>query len=213
MWLYAHGLGMTRALQAGRDEARPRLEAALALLEGTTDPRPRAMVMGALAMLAGRQGRADEALAWLDKAAPLAPDHPAIPYLRGEALAAVWRWENAAAPLAEAAEKTPEDDSVWALLAIARGSANDPRGALVAAQRGLAIQPRDHDLMRIQALSLEALGAPEGEARAAWDAWNRFRPADAIPRVKAKCSQLVPGCALERDTAHVHALRPAGKAR
>ncbi len=211
--LYEHGLGMIRALQEKRDEARPSLEAALGMLEGSPDPRPRAMVLGALGMLAGRQGRVEEALAWLDKAAPLAPDHPAIPYLRGDALATVWRWEKAAPPLAEAAEKTPGDDSVWALLAIARGSANDPPGALVAAQRGLVIQPRDHDLLRIQALSLEALGAPEAEVRGAWEAWNRFRPADVIPRVKAKCSATVPGCALERDTAHVHAMRAAAGKR
>jgi hypothetical protein len=48
---------------------------------------------------------------------------------------------------------------------------------------------------------------------AAGAAWNRSRPAHAIPRVKAKCNQLVPGRALERDMAHVHALSPAAKGR
>ncbi len=205
--LYDHGLGLIGALQERRDEAGPSLLAARAALEASSEPRPKAMVMGALALLAGRQGRVDEAMSWLDKLAPLAPDHPAIPFLRGEALSQVWRFEKAGGPLSEAAERASGDDAAWVMLAVARGSAADPRGALAAARRGLAVQPRDHDLLRVQALSLSALSAPEDEVRAAWAAWGKVRPADVIPRVKAKCSKEVPGCALERSPVHVHPLR------
>lgn len=202
--LFDHGLGMATALQERRDEALPSLSAALS---AAPDDGSKAVVIGALAMLSGRQGRVDEAMRWLDQASKLAPDHPAIPYLRGEALSQVWRFDKAAGPLAEAAEKAPEDDAAWVMVAIARGSAADPMGALDAARRGLAWQPRDHDLLRIQALSLNALSAEPDEIEAAWAAWQKVRPADQIPRVKAKCSKDVPGCALERAPVHVHALR------
>lgn len=205
--LYDHGLGMVGALQERRDEAGSSFMAALSALENTTDPRPKAVVMGALAMLAGRQGRVDEALKWVEGVSKLVPNHPAIPYLRGEALSQVWRFEQSAIPLSEAAEKTPTDDAVWVMLATARASAGDPRGALDAVRRGLAVQPRDHDLLRIQALSLGALKAPESETSVAWDEWQKVRPADVIPSIKAKCSKNVPGCALERSPVHVHAMR------
>jgi hypothetical protein len=177
--LYDHGLGMVSALQERRDEAGPSFLAALAMLEGSTEPRPKAVVMGALAMLAGRQGRVDEALKWIDGLSKLVPQHPAISYLRGEALSQVWRFEQSAIPL----------------------------GALEAVRKGLVLQPRDHDLLRIQALSLGALGAPEKETSLAWDEWQKVRPADVIPSVKAKCSKNVPGCALERSPVHIHVMR------
>ena len=202
--LFDHGLGMVGALQERRDEALPSLSAALS---AANDDSSKAVVMGALAMLSGRQGRVDEAMRFLDEAAKLRPDHPAIPYLRGEALSQVWRFEKAVLPLAEAVEKAPSDDAAWVMLAIARGSAADSEGALSAARKGLVWQPRDHDLLRIQALSLGALNAEPDETDAAWAAWQKVRPADQIPRVKAKCSKDVPGCALERAPVHVHALR------
>ncbi|HRI68815.1 MAG TPA: multiheme c-type cytochrome [Polyangium sp.] len=205
--LYDHGLGMVGALQERRDEAGPSFLAALRALEGTLDPRPKAVVMGALAMLAGRQGRVDEAMKWVDGLSKLVPEHPAISYLKGEALSQVWRFEQAAIPLGEAAEKTPGDDAIWVMLATARASAGDPRGALEAVRRGLEVQPRDHDLLRIQALSLNTLAAPEKETSVAWDEWQRVRPADVIPGIKGKCSKNVPGCALERSPVHVHPLR------
>ena len=207
--MFDHALGMTQALQERRGEARPSLELALSALGDAGDPRARAMVMAGFATLAARQGRVDEALEWVDRATPLAPGHPALPAIRGEALAAVWRFQEAIAPLARAAEAAPRDDTAWVALAVARGSAGDDRGALDAAQRGLAIQPRDQDLLRVQALSLRALGAPEGDVDAAQRAYLDHRPADAIPRVRAKCSKEVPGCANERIPVHVHEMRPA----
>jgi tetratricopeptide (TPR) repeat protein len=205
--LYEHGLGMMRAVQERRDEALPSLQKALALLEGSGDARAKAMVMAALGSLAGRQGRVDEAMMWLDRASPLAPDHPALAYLRGDALSNVWRFAQAEAPLATAVARAPGDDAAWVMLATARGSAGDPAGALLAAREGLSVQPRDADLLRIQALSLGALGADEAETEAARKAWQAFRPADVIPSLKGKCSAKVPGCALERNPVHVHAMR------
>jgi tetratricopeptide (TPR) repeat protein len=156
--LFNHGLGFVGALQERRDEAVPSFVAALSALEGSSDPRPKAAVTAALAMLAGRQGRTEEALRWIDGLTKLAPTHPALPYLRGEALSQVWRFEQAAGHLGDAVQRAPRDPSVWVMLATARASAGWASEALDAARRGLVFQPRDHDLLRIQALSLEALG-------------------------------------------------------
>jgi tetratricopeptide (TPR) repeat protein len=214
--LYDHALGLSGALQERLDEGRPSLARALEDLTGTpgTPAAPaaatdyeRAMVLGAMANLAARQGRIDEALALVARAEPLAPGHPALAELRGRANALVWRWPEAAAPLATAAEKAPGDDSVWSALALARGSAGDARGALIAARTGLKVQPRDHDLLRVQALSLDALGGAPEEVAAAYQAYLAVQPADMIPRVRAKCSAKVPGCAHERNPVHVHVLR------
>lgn len=205
--LFDHGLGMQGALQERLDEARPSLERALAEVEASGSSHEKAMVMGALAEVAARQGRIDEALLWVSRAEPLAPGHPALTNIRGKAHALVWRWPEAALALGPAAEAAPGDDSAWIALAIARGSAGDDRGSLEAAVRGVAVQPRDHDLLRVQALALDKLGAAEDKVTAAYDAWRAVQVADEIPRVKARCSAKVPGCALERNPVHVHPMR------
>jgi tetratricopeptide (TPR) repeat protein len=204
--LYEHALGMSRAVQERLDECRPSLDKALAEVERTGSARERAMVLAALGYVAARQGRTDEAQGWVDRAEALQPGHPALAHLRGEALSNVWRWDAAVPPLRAAALGAARDDSAWTLLALALGSAGDDRGALDAAQRGLSLQPRDPDLLRVQALSLEALRGPRAvEAR---EVYLDHRVADDTPRVRARCSASVPGCALERNPVHVHPLRP-----
>ncbi|MFO0591417.1 MAG: multiheme c-type cytochrome [Polyangiaceae bacterium] len=207
--LYEHGLGWIRAVQEKADEARPSLLRALDLVEATGTDREQAMVLAALGMLAAREGRVDEAVAWAARAEQLMPNHPAIAYLRGLAHAEVWRWQEATRWYDEARPAAGYDDRFFLDLALARGSTGDDAGALSAAWLGLAIQPRDADLLRIQALSLRALGAPVAETARAEDAYAAVFPADMIPRVRAKCSAKVPGCANERSPVHVHEMRPA----
>jgi tetratricopeptide (TPR) repeat protein len=206
--LYEHGLGLLGALQERLDEARPSLEKALAEVTATGSDLEKAMVMSALADVAARQGRVDEAMQWADRAEPFAPGHPALAHIRGKALSLVWRWPEAALSLTPVTEAAPSDDYGWVALAIARGSAGDDRGSLIAAARGLLTQPRDHDLLRVQALALSKLEAPDAHVTAAFDAWKAVQIADEIPRVKARCSAKVPGCANERNPVHAHALRP-----
>lgn len=206
--LYEHGLGLLGALQERLDEARPSLERALSEVSASGTELEKAMVMAAFADLAARQGRVDEALHWAARAEPLAPSHPALAHIRGKALSLVWRWPEAALALAPAAEAAPGDDYSWIALAIARGSAGDDRGSLAASVRGLSTQPRDHDLLRVQALALDKLEAPEDRVEAAYEAWRGVQIADEIPRVKARCSAKVSGCANERIPVHTHALRP-----
>jgi predicted Zn-dependent protease len=137
-------------------------------------------------MVAGRQGRTDDALAILDEARALLPEPrpPVLDYTAADALARVWRWTEAAAFAERAAEKAPQNTAVWVMLARARGSAHDDRGALEAAKRGLELAPRDPDLLRSQAAALRALDPTLADAALA--AYERFRA----------------------EAGHTHAMRP-----
>lgn len=210
--LYDHALGLQHAVQERLDEGRPSLERALAEIEqGAGGDREQAMVLALMGRLAARQGRTAEALEWLERAEAKAPGHPALDAHRGEALALVWRWRESAAPLRRAAAAAPRDDAAWSRLAVALGSFGDDRGALDAALRGLALQPRDPDLLRVQALSLRGLGAPAEETAAAEEAHLTCRVSDATPKIRSLCSKNVPGCALERVPVHVHEMRVAAR--
>ena len=122
-------------------------------------------------------------------------------------LEAVWKFDAASPELWSAARAAPRDDAVWAKLAVSLGSQNRMKDALDVAQIGLAAQPRDPDCLRIQALALEALGAPAPDVEKAKTAYFDRRVPDDAPRIKAACSAKVPGCALERDPVHVHPMR------
>src|SRR5205085_1586824 len=130
----------------------------MAALAAAPDARGRARAEGLLALLEGRSGRPAEALAWAERAEAEIGHHPALDRARGEALALVWRWPAAAEPLARAAAAAPLDDGLWRQLAQAQGSAGHAEEALEAAGRGLALQPRDGDLLLSQALALAKLG-------------------------------------------------------
>lgn len=134
------------------------------------------------------------------------PGHPAIAASRGRALAQVWRWEEAAPHFEAAALGAPLDDTLWAALAVARGSAGDASGALEAARRGLALTPRQPDLLRSQAIALHRLDPGSTSALAADEQHLAHRIADVAPELRSRCSAHVPGCARERKPVHVHEL-------
>jgi hypothetical protein len=203
--LYDHALALEHDVQERLEDARPSLEVALAEVEKTGSDGERAMVLAALAWLPAHEGRTADALAQIDGAERFAPGHPALAALRGSALEQVWRWTEAAAPLRTAAAAAPLDDGIAARLAVALGSAGEHGAALTEAVRGLALSPRDPDLLRVQALSLRALGAPEADA--AQEAYLAHRLADDAPEIRTACSAHVPGCALERIPVHLHVLR------
>jgi hypothetical protein len=205
--LYDDGLGLLRAQQEEVGAARASLERALELL-----PREarleRAIVLQSLAQVAIREGRTAEALQRLDDAQALQPGHPAVSRARGEAMGEVWRWAEAAGPYGDAARASPGNDWIWAQLAIAYGSAGDPERALDAARHGLSLSPRDSDMLRVQALALERLGAPADAVSDAREAFSRWRPPDEAPAIRNGCSKQFAWCALERLPVHVHSMRP-----
>src|SRR5205814_502454 len=99
--LLEHAFGMSHAVQERLDEARPSLERALAEVTAEGNAEGRGHVLAALAWLEAHEGRTDEALRRIDEAAAVLPGHPALAYLRGEALSLVWRWDEAVGPLRE----------------------------------------------------------------------------------------------------------------
>jgi len=204
--LLDHGLALLSALQEDVESARPSLERALAL-SPDGQPRVRAIVLHALAQLAIREGRTDEAMQWLDAAERLLPSEPAIRRARGQAFSDIWLWQQAAIELQGAALAAPRDDALWSQLAIAYASADQPRAALDAAGHGLRLNPRDADMLRVQAIALERLGAPIDEVASARYGFERWRPPDDSPAKKSACSRRFDWCALERIPVHVHSLR------
>lgn len=201
---YALGVGWTHALQEDIEQARAPL---LFARETATSPQQRARAEDVLAQLAAHQGRVAEALAWTERAGEVFPGHPSLARSRGEAWATTWQFDRASPELEKAAMAAPRDDALWSRLAVSLGSANLQREALDAARWGLAMQPRDPDCLRVQALALEHLGAPDDAVRAAKDAYFERRTPDDAPGIKAKCSATVPGCALERVPVHAHDMR------
>jgi tetratricopeptide (TPR) repeat protein len=204
--LYEHGLGMLHAVQERTDEARPSLERALELVEDV--PRSRAMVLAALGALEARQGRTKQASEWLDKAEALVPGHPAVAFIRGQAHARVWQWEEAVEAFRGATKSARANANLWRAYSIALGSLGRDKEALAAAKSGLVLRPRDPDLLRVQALSLEALGAPPADVEAALESYARFRPPDGAAELRVKCAANVELCRREREPVHTHELLP-----
>jgi len=208
---YAYGLGLSHAVSERLDDARGPL---LAALEVAQTPRQRAMALGVIAMIAAKEGRTDETFALAERAdaaareAGMAPP-VAMQRARAEVLAATWKLTEAAPLFLEVASRSPRDDTAWGAAAMTFGGAGDSYAALDAARRGLAVQPRDGDLLRVQALALQApemsVDAPTRAAAEA--AFLERRTPDAAPSIRGKCSANVPGCANERVPVHVHAMR------
>lgn len=207
--LFAYGLGLSHALQERLDDARLPLMGALEL---AASPRERAMALGAIAQVAEKQGRTDETFAVAERADSAAkeagmPPQPAMQRARAEVLASTWRLSEASPFFLDVARSTPRDDGAWAAAAMTLGGAGDALGALDAARHGLASQPRDGDMLRVQALSLSTLHADARTVKNAESAFLERRSPDDAPGVRAQCSAKIPGCANERVPVHIHVMR------
>jgi hypothetical protein len=207
-WERDYELGMALVGEVGEklDEARVVLEAARAITPAGADgDRPRAMIDAQLAWVAGKQGRTDDALALVARAKTLLPKAPPVlDAIAADALSRVWRWQEAIAPAEAAAKKAPLNTQRWVVLAQVLASAGDDRGALAAARAGLAISPRDPDLLRSQATALRAIGSPLADAALA--AFERFRQPDDAAELRIACASRSPRCERERETGHIHEL-------
>jgi tetratricopeptide (TPR) repeat protein len=204
---YEHGMALVSTVSERLDEARTVLEHALALAP-TGDDRAHAMILVQLAQVASRQGKADDALALITEARALlpTPGPPVLDAVAADALMRVWRWNDAVAPAAAAARKAPQNTLAWEMAARCYGSISDNTDALAAATTGLALAPRDPDLLRSQATALAALHRPESEAALA--AYDRFRSPDGTAELRIQCASDSPRCAREREMVHTHELHP-----
>jgi regulator of sirC expression with transglutaminase-like and TPR domain len=81
----------------------------------------------------------------------------------------------------------------------------DHASALAAASRGLDLAPRDADLLRSQATALAALSDPR--ARAAQEAYVRFRQPDDAAVLRIRCAQQSASCWRDRNPVHTFELR------
>lgn len=200
-----HALALLHA-RSEPHRAEASLAEALELL-GPTAPAPaRAEVLSMLGQAAAQQGRLDDALAHYDRASEVLAGQPAHNSIRGRTLARAWRFEEAIEPLTRAVSAAPEDGSAHAWLAFALGRAGRVPAALEAAQIGLAVEPRHPDLLRVQAVALEHLGAPTAVVASAREAAARHRLSEDADRWRRACSEADPGCALEQVPVHVHRL-------
>ncbi|MFN0248814.1 MAG: multiheme c-type cytochrome [Kofleriaceae bacterium] len=202
---YEHGMALVNTVTERLDEARHVLESALAGVPASTSPegkRARAMVLVQLGWVASKQGRVDDALAFVAEARALlpAPGPAVLDAIATDALARVWRWEEAVAPAKACVERAPGNSQAWVMLARVLGSVGDDRGALEAATKGLEYAPRDQDLLRSQATALAALGRPE--AKAALDAFERFRSPDQSADLRIQCAADNVRCARDRELGH-----------
>jgi tetratricopeptide (TPR) repeat protein len=206
LWLraYRHGLGLSVALQEYLDDAQAALEFARA---AAPDNASRAQVDWALGRLAGKRGQVDRALELLGRAERELGSHPAVLRARGEALAQVWRWPEAALEFERLAAVAPRDVTVWQSLAMAHASAGNDLPALQAAQEGLRLAPRDADCLRVQALALQHLGAAPGVVAQALEVALHWRSPDGAPGAKARCSRDVTGCAARRNPVPIFTAR------
>jgi hypothetical protein len=206
---FAYGLGLSHSLQERLDDARLPLGAAFELAQ---TPRERAIVLGAVATVASKQGRTDETFTVAGRADAAAREAGMAPPIamqraRGEVLASTWRLDEAAPLFLDVASRSPRDDTAWATAAVTFGGAGQSLAALEAVRRGLLVQPRDGDLLRVQSLALAALRADARTLHATETAFLERRTPDAAPSIRGKCSARVPGCANERVPVHVHAMR------
>jgi len=206
---FAYGLGLSHALQERLDDARLPLAAALELAQ---TPRERAMVLGMVATIASKEGRTDEAFAVAASADAAAKEAGmtapvAMQRVRAEVLAATWRLEEAAPLFLDVATRSPRDDVAWSTAAVTFGGAGQFRNALEAAARGLSVQPRDGDMLRVQSLALTNLHADPRTLALSEASFLEHRTPDAAPSIRGRCSAKVPGCANERVPVHVHGMR------
>jgi len=206
--MYEHGMALVGTVSERLEEARTVLEQALALVP-QGDQKARAMVLVQLGWVASKQGRADDALALIAEARPLlpTPGPPVLDAVAADALARVWRWEEAIAPAKACTERAPQNSGAWMIYARVLGSTGDNAGALDAATKGLELAPRDPDLLRSQATALAALGKPD--AAAALAAYDRFRSPDNSAELRIQCAADSKRCARHREQAQTIVLVPA----
>ncbi len=202
-----------RALATDVQEALPAARTALTrAIEMAADERADDVLAYATAELArveGRAGRTEQALRLWRAAELLRPTHPAPAYGRGDALARVWRWDEAAAAYGEALRRADGSTSAWRSYAVALASAGRYDEALAAAQSGLRLQPRDEGLLRAQSRALDALQAGDVARAGAAEAFARFRAWGGAWGAVDACVAQHPVCVDTRVPVPVVPLTPA----
>ncbi|MCA9668670.1 MAG: tetratricopeptide repeat protein [Myxococcales bacterium] len=200
---YQHGLGLLHQVSEATDEARAAFEHALTL---TPDKALRARAMWGLGSVSARQNRTDEALRWFAKAQALVGAQPALDFARARAEQRRFHHRAALGHYERAANKS-HDERVWRGLGTCAGTVFDANRSLGAAHRGLALEPRDPDLLRLQLLALRRLGAPAAQIAAAASAFDSHKRDEAFGAIRDRCLKDQARCRRERQPIPIITLR------
>ncbi len=226
-WLrvYEHGMALVATVILRQEEARTVLEAALRI---APEPRANAMISAQLGWVAAKQGRADDALRLvgdaraqlainrvrppLDAAAGnggLTPvfEPPVLDAILADAYVRLNRWDDALEPAKSCTERAPQNTAAWGVYAKVLVALGHHTRALAAAERGLELNPRDPELLRSQATALAALADPR--AKAAQDAYVRFRTPDEAAGMRIRCIKGNERCMRLRNPVHTITMQPA----
>lgn len=203
--LTEHGLGLGLALADSASEAEPLLERARALAPDRAEP------VIALARLAQKLGRTDEAVRLAERAHELAPAHPAPPLIAAASLLDAYRASAARAPVEKLLSLRPDDRAALALAARVRGLDGDPAAALAAADRLCTIDPDLDECWYQRALSLAELGRG-GDAERAQAGYLAHRVANEIDlELRRKWRARRPSLPDESVPVHTHRLAPPSR--
>ncbi|MCA9582833.1 MAG: hypothetical protein KC416_13635, partial [Myxococcales bacterium] len=154
-------------------------------------PAERGALLATAGAMAARQGRLETALERIAEAESLLGSHPYLERVRGQAFARVWRWSEAATHFKRATELAPGDSSLWTERAQAEVSIGDSTSALASVHRGLALVPRNGELLRLLHGATES---PE-----ALETFLAFRGNDRAHVLREECDRAVPGCQATRQ--------------
>jgi hypothetical protein len=204
---WRRALALSVSLQEYLGDAEQAFAQARAL---STSKEQEGRALWGLASIAGKRGQTDAALQFLSEAEARLGQTAATWKTRGDVYAQVWRWPLASEAYAQAAALAPDDVTVWQQLAMSEASAGRYPQALAAAQRGIALFPRDADCLRVQALSLIQLKAPKAVQERSLAAALQWRVPDEGPAAKGRCSKRIAGCADRRNPVPTYQAASAG---
>ena len=201
--LLDHGRALNHHTQEHLEEARPSLMASLSKAKTVF---LKAQSQFELGRLESMLGRSKNALRHFEEAEELVGPRPAIDYAKANVYSKSWQWSKAAKLHEMVSDRVPENEHAFERLALALGSMGESDKALRAAQKGLALNLRNSELLRVQALSLKEMNHPD--ASKAMDAYLRVQEDDEANQIRLRCAQIDPRCALEKRPIHSHVLTP-----
>ncbi|MGM0556887.1 MAG: multiheme c-type cytochrome [Myxococcota bacterium] len=203
---WERALALTAELSENLPMALASLDRAQENVDDQTPDWLRAAIRFERGRVFARQNRTEDAIPEFDAAEEIIGAHPAIELAKGRAYEKVWMFPQAV-PAYRAAAELQGDDRIWRGLAYNLGSMDEHRASLEAAQKGLAIEPRDKDLLRAQLLALRGLDAPKEDVEAAAAAYDKYKADEEAPHIRIVCSDDSEVCRRERLPVHVHWLR------
>src|SRR5437762_7640341 len=174
--------------------AKGDFEAARAHYEQLLTERPNdTEVLNNMGQTLARQGRIDEAIAKLSRAAELSPDKWQYRFNLAHAFGQAERWDRAIAEYRVATGLFPEDYATPFNLALALHKKGDEQAAIPAFEKAIALAPSEPSFHIALAISLESVGRVE-DAQRAYKQYLEMAPSGPdADRAKARLEALAGG--------------------